>query len=150
MRGPKPPVVKLVPRLPDLLEKISRRQTAAQHLVKRARIILNASQELNNTQIAKLLKIDLNTVRTWRGRWLAAEERLLNGVKAGMSDRELLALIARSDTELISISKGRETTFIYDDRFPDYLGRKIALMERYGRRKPHIDPDIIWRTARNP
>jgi transposase len=79
--------------LQDLLEKISRRQTAAQHLVKRAKIILNASQELNNTQIAKVLKIDLKTVRTWRSRWLAAEERLYNGLKAGISDRELLALI---------------------------------------------------------
>ncbi len=32
-------------------------------------------------------------MRTWRGRWLANEDRLLNGIKAGMSDRELLALI---------------------------------------------------------
>lgn len=93
MRGPKPPVVKLISRLQDLLEKISRRQTAAQHLVKRARIILNAAKGLNNTQIAKLLKIDLNTVQTWRGRWLTAEERLCNGVKEDMSDCELLVLI---------------------------------------------------------
>jgi transposase len=93
MSGPKPPVIKLVPKLQALLEKISRRQTAAQHLVKRARIILNAAQALNNSQIAKLLNIDLNTVRTWRGRWLGAEERLLNGVKEGLSDRELLKLI---------------------------------------------------------
>ena len=93
MRGPQPPVVKLVPRVQDLLEKISRRQTAAQHLVKRARIILNAAKELNNTQIAKLLNSDLNTVRTWRERWLAAEERLLDRVKAGLSDGELAALI---------------------------------------------------------
>jgi transposase len=93
MRGPKPPVIKLEPRLQNLLEKISRQQTAAQRLVERARIILNATKELNNTQIATLLNIDLNTVRTWRGRWLAAEERLLNGVKEGMSECELLALI---------------------------------------------------------
>jgi transposase len=93
MRGPKPPVIKLAARLQDLLEKISRRQTAAQRLVKRAKIILNASQELNNTQIAKRLKIDLNTVRTWRGRWLAAQERLGHGLKEGLSERELLALI---------------------------------------------------------
>jgi transposase len=93
MRGPKPPVVKHVPKLQALLEKISRQQTAAQHLVKRARIILNAAKGLNNTQIADLLNIDLNTVRTWRGRWLAAEERLLNGVKENLSDQELLALI---------------------------------------------------------
>ena len=93
MRGPKPPVVKLAHRVQTLLEKISRQQTAAQQLVKRARIILQAAKELNNTQIANLLKLDLNTVRTWRGRWLGAEERLLNGVKEGLSDRELLKLI---------------------------------------------------------
>lgn len=109
MRGPKPPVIKLVPKLQELLEKISRRQTAAQQLVKRAKIILNANQELNNTQIAKRMKIDLNTVRTWRGRWLAAAERPCNGVKEGMSDRELLALI--EDVLADAPRSGRPDTF---------------------------------------
>lgn len=93
MRGPKPPVVNLVPRVENLLEKISRQQTATQQLVKRVQIILNAGQGVNNSQIATGLNLAQNTVRTWRGRWLAAEERLLNGLKAGLSDRELLALI---------------------------------------------------------
>lgn len=93
MHGPKPAEVKLGSKLQELLEKINRQQTAAQRLIKRVRIILNAGQELNNSQIAKLLNSDLNTVRTWRGRWLAAEQRLLNGVKEGMSDQELLTLI---------------------------------------------------------
>ena len=84
MPGPKPPVVKLGSRLQELLEKINRQQTAAQRLIGRVRIILNASKELNNSQIAKLLNSNLNTVRTWRGRWLAAEERLFNGVKEGL------------------------------------------------------------------
>ena len=93
MRGPKPPVVTLVSRVQDLLEKLSRQQTAAQRLVKRSRIILNAAKGLNNTQIANCLNIDPNTVRTWRNRWLAAEEQVQTGVEAEMDDRQLLALI---------------------------------------------------------
>ena len=96
MSGPKAAVVTLEPKLQSLLEKISRQQTAEQRLVKRAKIVLKAAEGLNNSQVASLLKIDLNTVRTWRGRWIAGEERLSNGVKAGMSEREMLALIAET------------------------------------------------------
>lgn len=93
MRGPTPPVVKLTQKVQDLLEKISRRQTAPQHLVRRAKIILSAAQGLNNSQIAQRLKLDLNTVRTWRCRWLAAAARLGQAEKEGLNDQKLLELI---------------------------------------------------------
>jgi hypothetical protein len=64
--------------------------------------------------------------------------------------RALLALLARTDAELMAISEGEETTFLYDARFPEHLERKIALMERYGDRPPRIDHDILWRVKNLP
>src|SRR5215204_6892655 len=76
MRGPKPPPVVLTPTQRVLLQRLARRQSGAQRLVRRARIILEAASGANNDQIAKLLGIDRGTVRTWRMRWLEALPRL--------------------------------------------------------------------------
>jgi transposase len=93
MRGPTPPVINLSQKVQALLNKISRRQTASQHLVRRAKIILNAAEGLNNTHIAQRLHLDLQTVRTWRRRWLAAAARLRQAEKERLSDPQLLELI---------------------------------------------------------
>ncbi len=59
--------------------------------------------------------------------------------------KALVKLLARTRTEIMAVSKGKETTFIYDDRFAGYLDKKIELMRKYGRRVPRIDPNIMWR-----
>jgi hypothetical protein len=41
-----------------------------------ARIVLTAAEGLNNEQLARELGIDRQTARLWRGKWLAAKERL--------------------------------------------------------------------------
>src|SRR5215217_4162240 len=76
MRGPKPPPIVLTPTQRVVLRRLARRQTGAQRLVRRARIILEAASGANNDQIATLLGIDRGTVRTWRMRWLEALPRL--------------------------------------------------------------------------
>src|SRR5215207_9817405 len=76
MRGPKPPSIVLTPTQRVVLRRLARRQTGAQRLVRRARIILEAASGANNDQIATLLGIDRGTVRTWRMRWLEAIPRL--------------------------------------------------------------------------
>ncbi|MHC4471395.1 MAG: hypothetical protein ACYS99_10565 [Planctomycetota bacterium] len=74
--------------------------------------------------------------------------RLAEMVEAEIANaRSLLRLWRESDTEFMAISKGSETTFIYDDRFGDHLVRKIDLMERYGDREPRIDDDLMYRVA---
>jgi putative transposase len=83
MRGPKPPPIVLTPTQRALLRRLARRQTGAQRLVRRARIILEAASGANNEQIAKLLGIDRGTVRTWRMRWLEALPRLTATEKVG-------------------------------------------------------------------
>jgi len=51
------------------LTALVRRQTAPQQLVLRARIILLAADGLNNSQIARTLGLEADTVRLWRQRW---------------------------------------------------------------------------------
>ena len=71
MRGPKPPVVELFPEVRQELEGLLRRHSLPQQLALRARIILAAADGANNSQIARLLDLDVDTVRRWRSRWLA-------------------------------------------------------------------------------
>ena len=71
MRGPKPPVVELFPEVRQELEGLLRRHSLPQQLALRARIILAAADGANNSQIARLLDLDVDTVRLWRSRWLS-------------------------------------------------------------------------------
>jgi putative transposase len=71
MRGPKPPVVELPPDLRQDLEALLRRRSLPQQLALRARIVLAAADGSNNSQIARSLGLETDTVRLWRNRWLA-------------------------------------------------------------------------------
>ena len=71
MRGPKPPVVELSPEVRLELEVLLRRRSLAQQLALRARIILAAADGANNSQIARSLGLETDTVRLWRTRWLS-------------------------------------------------------------------------------
>ena len=71
MRGPKPPSVELSPEVRQDLERLLRRHSLPQQLAVRARIILAAADGENNSQIARLLDLDVDTVRRWRSRWLS-------------------------------------------------------------------------------
>ena len=71
MRGPKPPAVELAPEVRQDLETLLRRRSLPQQLALRTRIILAAADGSNNSQIARLLNLDVDTVRLWRSRWLA-------------------------------------------------------------------------------
>ena len=71
MRGPKPPTVELSPEVRQDLERLLRRHSLPQQLALRARIILAAADGENNSQIARRLDLDVDTVRRWRSRWLS-------------------------------------------------------------------------------
>lgn len=70
MRGPQPPVVELSPELRHDLDAFLRRRSLPQQLALRARIVLAAADGSNNSQIARSLDLDVDTVRRWRSRWL--------------------------------------------------------------------------------
>lgn len=89
-RGPQPASVDLSGKQISLLEQITRRQTASQQLVRRATIILTLNKGGNNEQVADQLKLDRQTIRTWRGRWLAATPGLRRAEASPViSDKEL-------------------------------------------------------------
>ncbi len=76
MPDPQAAPLHVSPLQQDFLQHVVRRTTSAQRLVKRSRIILLAITGIPNTQIAKQVQVDHETVRRWRERWRAAEARL--------------------------------------------------------------------------
>jgi putative transposase len=95
MRGPKPPEVVLHALERRELEGLTRAHRTPQQVALRARIVLAAADGLNNTQIARQLGMDADTVRLWRMRWLGAAtsedlsiaERLTDAPKPGAPAR---------------------------------------------------------------
>jgi transposase len=70
MPGPKPPAVELTADERRELAGLVRRHTTGQQLADRARIVLRAADGLNNSEIARELALEPDTVRLWRQRWL--------------------------------------------------------------------------------
>jgi len=93
-RGPQPTPIELTDRQTSVLERITRRQTAAQNIVRRATLILTLGQGVNNQQGATRLHLNRETIRTWRERWLVAAPGLGQAeVVADLSDQELSRFI---------------------------------------------------------
>ncbi len=71
MPGPKPPRVDLTGEERRELEGLIRRHKTGQQIAERARIVLLAADGLNNSEIARQLTLEPETVRLWRQRWLS-------------------------------------------------------------------------------
>lgn len=93
MPGPKPPEIKLTPLLMQILEKISRRYTNLYWLVVRAKMVLFAQAGDKNSEIARRLDTEADTVAHWRARWLTATPRLSAAESEHMPERDLCSLI---------------------------------------------------------
>lgn len=97
MPGPQLPPLDLTLDARRDLTALVRRHTAPQQLVLRARIILLAADGLNNSQIARTLSLEADTVRLWRQRWQteqavaltdrSVEERLTDAPRSGCPAR---------------------------------------------------------------
>lgn len=94
MRGPAPVPVLLSDRLRGVLERLARRQTSPQRLVRRLQLVLAAADGGNNEDLARRCGVTRGTARTWRARWLGAAPRLEAAVTAGDDDRLLAHLVA--------------------------------------------------------
>lgn len=108
MRGPKAPVVELNDQERQGLETLVRRHSTPQQVAQRGRIILGAAAGFNNSQIARQLGLDVDTVRFWRSRWLglraaslqdlSLEERLRDaprpGAPARITSEEVCQIVA--------------------------------------------------------
>jgi len=73
MKGPQPSAVTLSEAEQSALEKLAQAHRTEQQLALRARIILKASQGLNNAQIGRELQVGVDMARQWRQRWLAGQ-----------------------------------------------------------------------------
>ncbi len=76
MPDPQATVLNISPLQQEILQRIVRRTTSAQRLVKRGQIILEAAEGISNSKIAQHVQMDYETVRRWRDRWHEAEAHL--------------------------------------------------------------------------
>ena len=68
-KGPKPLELKVSAEERKGLEALVSRHSTPQQQAKRGRIVLAAAEGQRNAEIARELKVSVDTVRTWRGRW---------------------------------------------------------------------------------
>lgn len=87
-RGAKPEQLQVSARQEQILARIIRRAKSPQHLVVRAKIVLQAATGARNTHVAADVQITLPTVRIWRQRWAAATNQLQE-VEAVADDKVL-------------------------------------------------------------
>ena len=73
MPGPKAPLIELSALEGTELEQLVRRHSTAQQISLRAQLVLAAAAGKSNGQIAREAGVHVDTVRLWRGRWLALQ-----------------------------------------------------------------------------
>jgi putative transposase len=70
-KGPKPAELTLSEEEQSELEALVHRHSAPQQLAKRGRMVLGAAEGKRNAEIARELKVSVDTVRSWRMRWIS-------------------------------------------------------------------------------
>jgi putative transposase len=73
MRGPKAELLSLSDAERNELELLVRRHSTPQQHALRGRMILAAAEGKNNSQIARDLGVSVDTVRSWRMRWIGLQ-----------------------------------------------------------------------------
>jgi putative transposase len=95
MSKPQAVPLALSPAQHALLQRLARRQTADQRLVRRASILLTLGADPCVEAAARRLGLTRLTVRHWRDRWLQAASQLLQAEQEQDPDAALLALIGQ-------------------------------------------------------
>ena len=72
-KGPKPTELTLSEEEQKGLEALVRRHNTPQQLAKRGRMILLAAEGKRNAEIARELGVSVDTVRSWRRRWIGLQ-----------------------------------------------------------------------------
>ena len=83
MHGPKPTPLTLNEKEQKDLEALVRRHTTPQQVALRGRMILAAAAGKNNSQIARMLGVSVDTVRSWRMRWIGLQAVPLEELDVG-------------------------------------------------------------------
>ena len=136
MKGPKPPAVNLSEAERQGLDKLVKAHGTPQQIALRARIILTASQGLNNEQVGRELHVGVDMVRQWRQCWLGGqaipltelrvEERLHDLPRAGKPSA--ITADQRCQMEALACEKPEQS----ERPISQWSGREIAdeLMKR--------------------
>src|SRR5947209_5335072 len=72
-KGPKPAELTLSEEEHKRLEALVHRHTTPQQLAKRGRMIRASAEGKRNAEIARELGVCVDTVRSWRGRWISLQ-----------------------------------------------------------------------------
>jgi transposase len=72
-KGPKPAELTLSKEEQSGLQELVRKHSTPQQLAKRGRMVLGAAEGKRNAEMARELKVSVDTVRSWRGRWISLQ-----------------------------------------------------------------------------
>ena len=89
MRGPKPEPLALSDAERSELEVLVRRHGTPQQHALRGRMILAAAEGKNNSQIARELSVSVDTVRSWRMRWIGLQAISLKDISVSERLRDV-------------------------------------------------------------
>lgn len=128
MRGPQPDPISLSQREREDLERLIRRHTTSQQIALRGRMILAAAEGANNSQIARQLGVDYETVGRWRRRWiglqaaaledLPVEDRLTDAPRPGKPAQ----ITAEQTCRIVALACEQPT----DRPISQWTGRELA------------------------
>src|SRR5215831_12968623 len=128
MRGPQPDPIRLSAREREDLERLIRRHTTSQQIALRGRMILAAAEGANNSQIARQLGVDYETVSRWRHRWiglqaaaledLPVEDRLSDAPRPGRPAQ----ITAEQTCQIVALACAQPT----DRPISQWTGRELA------------------------
>ncbi len=96
-----PPITILKEVMP-ILESLVKSGKAEKRLVTRAAYILRMGAGMTNTGLAKEFKVQHNTVKKWRGRWLEGEESLQSIVAKEPSEKHRAKELAAQVRKILS------------------------------------------------
>lgn len=82
------PPIEILKEVYPILESISKSGKSEKRLVDRASFVLRMGVGLPNTRIAAEFKVETNTVKKWRTRWLEGTVRLKSIIESELSEKE--------------------------------------------------------------
>jgi putative transposase len=128
MRGPQPDPINLSTREREDLERLIRRHTTSQQIALRGCMILAAAEGANNSQVARQLGVDYETVSRWRQRWiglqaaaledLPVEDRLTDAPRPGRPAQ----ITAEQTCQIVAFACEQPT----DRPISQWTGRELA------------------------
>jgi putative transposase len=85
--------IEIKPKSREILEKITRQSKCPQCIAKRAKIILMASDNTTNNEIAEKVEMNRGTVRRWRNKWVEKALKIKEAEEQNLEDKEFTEII---------------------------------------------------------